>query len=88
MKTGTLASSWACSPMSAMTFQAKPLVRVAVEPSSHRDLSKVEAGLQALYQYDPVVEVGVDETGQHTMTCLGELHLEQCLKALIQRFAK
>lgn len=88
LKTGTLSSTWACSPMAAMTFQAKPLVRVAVEPLSHRDLPKVEAGLQSLYQYDPVVEVGVDDTGQHTMTCLGELHLEQCLKVLTERFAK
>ena len=39
-------------------------------------------------QFDPVVEVGVDDSGQHTMTCLGELHLEQCLKTLVERFTK
>jgi len=88
LKTATLASTWACSPMNAITFQAKPMVRVALEPLSHRDLQKLEVGLQLLYQYDPVVEVGVDDSGQHTMTCLGELHLELCLKNLIERFAK
>ncbi len=68
--------------------QAKPMVRVALEPTSHQDLVKVEKGLSELFMYDPVVEVGVDEKGQFSMTCLGELHLELCLKMLIERFAK
>jgi ribosome assembly protein 1 len=88
LKTATLASTWACEPMKAITFQAKPMVRVAVEPLNHKDLAQLEAGLQSLYQYDPVVEVGVDDSGQHTMTCLGELHLEQCLKVLVEKFTK
>lgn len=88
LKTATICSTWACNPMKAITFQAKPMVCVAVEPTSHRDLSRFEAGLQSLFQYDPVVEIGVDENGQHTLTCLGELHLEQCLKALSEKFAK
>ena len=74
--------------MKAITFQAKPVVRVAVEPLSHKDLSRLELGLQSLYQFDPAVEVGVDESGQHTVTCIGELHLEQCLKSLTERFAR
>eukprot|EP01041_Mallomonas_annulata_P002880 gene2880-5646_t len=88
LKTGTVSSTWCTHPMAAITFQAKPLVRVAVEPLHYQDLPRLEAGLQSLYQYDPVVEVGVDDTGQHTMTCLGELHLEQCLKTLTERFAR
>ena len=88
MKTGTLTSSWKSVPMSSITFQTKPVVRVAVEPSAHQDLAKLEAGLKQLYQYDPVVEVGVDSMGQHTLTCIGELHLEQCLKMLKDRFAR
>jgi ribosome assembly protein 1 len=87
-KSGTLCSTWATLPMKAITFQAKPMVRVALEPLSHFDLPKLEKGLRSLYQYDPVVEVGVDDSGQHTMTCLGELHLELCLKTLIDKFAK
>ena len=88
LKTGTLCSTWACLPMTPITFQAKPMVRVAVEPLSHQDLPKLESGLRSLYQYDPAVEVGIDDSGQHTMTCLGELHLEQCLKYLVEKFAK
>ncbi len=89
LKTATISNSWATYPLKAITFQSKPMLKVAVEPAaSHRDLKKLEIGLQNLYQFDPVVEVGVDESGQHTMTCLGELHLDQCVKALIDRFAK
>lgn len=88
LKTATVSSSWACQPLRAMTFQARPMVRVAVEPRSHLDLGRLERGLASLYQYDPAVEVGTDEMGQHTVSCLGELHLEQCLKSLTDRFAK
>ena len=88
LKTATLASTWASPPMRGISFQAKPMVQVAVEPTCHQDLPRLEAGLQALYQYDPVVEVRIDDSGQHSMVCLGELHLEHCLKALQERFAK
>ena len=47
------------------------MVEVAVEPTCHQDLPRLEAGLQALYQYDPVVEVRIDDSGQHSMACLG-----------------
>jgi ribosome assembly protein 1 len=88
LKTATLSDTWACHPMRAITFQAKPMVQVAVEPLSFADLRRLEHGLQSLYQFDPVVEIGVDDSGQNTIMCLGELHLEQCVKALTERFAK
>ena len=88
LKTATLSTTWACQPLRAMTFQAQPMLRVALEPQSHTDLNKLEIGLKLLHQFDAVVEIGVDERGQHTMTCLGELHLEHCLKVLIERFAR
>ena len=50
LKTATLASTWACEPMRAITFQAKPMVCVAVEPLLHQNLPRLEAGLQSLYQ--------------------------------------
>lgn len=87
-KTTTLASSWACPPMKAITFQAKPMVRVAVEPKCHEDLPLLVAGLKSLYQYDPVVEIGLEENGQHTMTCLGELHRDFCVKTLQEKFVR
>ena len=89
MKTATVSSTWKMFPLRNMTFQSKPMVRVAVSPKSHTELVRFEQGLEQLYLYDPVVEIGIDEnTGEHTITCLGELHLEQCLKSLSKRFAK
>lgn len=88
LKTGTLSSTLFCPPMRPISFQAKPILRVAVEPTRHQDLAALETGLKALYQYDPVVEVAVEATGEFTISCLGELHLELCLKALSENFAK
>jgi ribosome assembly protein 1 len=58
LKTSTLATTWACQPLKAMTFQARPIVRVAVEPKNPLDFPRLEQGLMSLYQYDPAVEVG------------------------------
>jgi ribosome assembly protein 1 len=89
LRTGTICSDWKSSPLKSITFQAKPMLRVAVEPIHHCNLKNLEFGLQQLYQYDPVVEIGIESsTDQNTITCLGELHLELCLKALTERFAK
>lgn len=60
--------------------QAKPIVRVAVEVVRQGDLEALERGLAKLYQADPAVEISVQENGEHVITALGELHLEQCLK--------
>jgi ribosome assembly protein 1 len=88
LKTCTITDHWMNFPLKTMTFQSKPMLKVAIEPISHRDLKAIEKGLQLLYQYDPAVEIGMEDNGQHTMSCLGELHLELCVKALIERFAK
>ena len=89
LKSGTLASTWAAHPLTALSFQAQPMLTVAVEPLSHTDLRALEKGLQRLHQFDPVVEVGLDTaSGQRTLSCLGELHMEQCLKELSGRFAR
>ncbi|KAJ1432503.1 hypothetical protein B484DRAFT_28254 [Ochromonadaceae sp. CCMP2298] len=87
--TATLCSTWQTPPMTAITFQTRPMLRVAVEVDSHLDLRRLERGLRLLRRSDAVVETGVDpDTGQHTITCLGELHLEQCVNALRDRFAR
>jgi ribosome assembly protein 1 len=88
LKTATISDSWVCPPLKAITFQSKPMLKVAVEPENPMNLRALEAGLQSLNQFDPVVEVGIDSNGQRTMTCLGELHLDQCVKALVEKFAK
>jgi ribosome assembly protein 1 len=88
LKTATVGNTPFLHPLKSITFQAKPMLKVAVEPTSHQDLKKIATGLNLLYQFDPVVEIGIDDSGQYTMTCLGELHLDQCVKALVDKFAK
>ncbi|RLN11156.1 hypothetical protein BBJ28_00020236, partial [Nothophytophthora sp. Chile5] len=88
LKTATLSSTLACPSLTKMPYQAKPIVRVAVEPEDPRNFSALEAGLQRLYRSDPTVEVHVQETGEHVIVALGELHLERCIKDLKERFAK
>lgn len=88
LKTATLSSTLACPSLTKMPYQAKPIVRVAVEPEDPRNFEALEAGLQRLYRSDPTVEVQVQETGEHVVVALGELHLERCIKDLKERFAK
>ncbi|KAF4035410.1 Elongation factor G [Phytophthora infestans] len=88
LKTATLSSTLACPSLTKMPYQAKPIVRVAVEPEDPRHFGALEAGLQRLYRSDPTVEVHVQETGEHVIVALGELHLERCIKDLKDRFAK
>ncbi|TYZ60100.1 hypothetical protein PybrP1_010046 [[Pythium] brassicae (nom. inval.)] len=88
LKTATLSTTLACPSLTKMPYQAKPIVRVAVEPEDPRHFAALEAGLQRLYRSDPTVEVHVQETGEHVVVALGELHLERCIKDLKERFAK
>lgn len=88
LKTTTLSSTLACPSLKSLTFQATPMVRVAVEPVSHSDMNALSRGLAKLHQADPVVEVWVESSGEHVLASLGELHLEQCLKDLREKFAR
>eukprot|EP00752_Nemacystus_decipiens_P007824 g6989.t1 len=86
-KCATLSDTPECPAMRAVTLQAKPMVRVAVEALHQQDMDKLELGLSRLYQADPAVEVSVTTRGEHVVCCLGELHLEQSLKDLRERYA-
>jgi ribosome assembly protein 1 len=88
LKTATLSSTLKCPSLAKMPYQAKPIVRVAIEPEDPRNFEELEAGLQRLYRSDPTVEVQVQATGEHVIVALGELHLERCIKDLKERFAK
>nr|CCA26090.1 AGAP003001PA putative [Albugo laibachii Nc14] len=88
LKTATLSTTLQCPRFTKMPFQTKPIVRVAVEPEDPRDFEKLECGLQRLYRSDPTVEVEIQESGEHVIVALGELHLDRCIKDLKERFAK
>ncbi|KAH7443739.1 hypothetical protein KP509_02G048900 [Ceratopteris richardii] len=88
LKTATLATTPYCWPFQSMTFQAAPIMRVALEPSDPADLGALTRGLRLLNRADPFVEVSLSATGEHVIAAAGEVHLERCIKDLKERFAK
>lgn len=88
LKSATLCSSPACRPLAPMTFQAAPIVRVALEPARAIEMPALEEGLRLLNRADPFVEVSVMVTGEHVLSAAGEVHLETCIKDLRERFAR
>ena len=49
------------------------------------DMKRLVHGLKLLNQADPCVEVLVQETGEHIIVAVGEVHLQRCVDDLIQR---
>lgn len=88
LKTATLSTTPFCWPFRSMTFQAAPIMRVALEPSDPADLGSLTRGLRLLNRADPFVEVRLSATGEHVIAAAGEVHLERCIKDLKERFAK
>ncbi|AOW04139.1 P-loop containing nucleoside triphosphate hydrolase protein [Yarrowia lipolytica] len=89
LKSGTLVSDQFRGPNLAAVegSMTTPIVRVALEPEDPTQMSHLEEGLKLLNQSDPCVQVHLQDTGEHVISCAGELHLERCLKDLTERFA-
>lgn len=61
----------------------EPVVSIAVEPRSVRDLPRLEEALNFMLEEDPTFRVKKDEeTGQFILSGMGELHLEILLDRL------
>ena len=65
LKSATLSSTLACPPFTPIPLEAKPIVRVAVEPKQPSQLHRLVGGMKLLNQADPCVEVLVQETGMY-----------------------
>jgi elongation factor G len=64
-----------------------PVISVAVEPRSQKDLDKLSHGLSKLAEEDPTFTVKTDdETGQTIISGMGELHLEIIVDRLRREF--
>ncbi|MBN2263084.1 MAG: elongation factor G, partial [Prolixibacteraceae bacterium] len=62
--------------MESMSFP-EPVIGIAVEPKTQKDLDKLGMGLAKLAEEDPTFRVNTDhETGQTVIRGMGELHLE------------
>lgn len=88
VKTGTLTSSKDCPPLLGLDILAPPVVRVAVEPVNIDDMPKLVKGLKLLNQVDSCVQIMIQDTGEHVLCVLGEVHLEKCIRDLTDSYAK
>ena len=72
--------------MESMSFP-EPVIGIAVEPKTQKDLDKLGMGLAKLAEEDPTFRVNTDhETGQTVIRGMGELHLEIIVDRLKREF--
>ncbi|NET36091.1 MAG: elongation factor G [Cyanothece sp. SIO1E1] len=72
--------------LESMTFP-EPVIGVAVEPKSQKDLDKLGMALAKLAEEDPTFRVRYDEdTNQTVISGMGELHLEIIVDRLRREF--
>jgi elongation factor G len=65
----------------------EPVIGIAVEPKTQKDLDKLGVGLSKLAEEDPTFRVQTNEdTGQTVISGLGELHLEIIIDRLRREF--
>nr|XP_021536134.1 elongation factor-like GTPase 1 [Neomonachus schauinslandi] len=88
LKSATLCSVPSCPPFIPLSFEATPIVRVAVEPKHPSEMPQLVKGMKLLNQADPCVQILIQETGEHVLVTAGEVHLQRCLDDLKERFAK
>ena len=87
IRTGdTLCAEDAPIVLEAMEFP-DPVIGIAVEPKTQKDLDKLGVGLQKLAEEDPTFRVQTnEETGQTVISGMGELHLDIIIDRLRREF--
>ena len=72
--------------LESMTFP-DPVIGVAIEPKSQKDMDKLGMALAKLAEEDPTFKVKFDkDTNQTVISGMGELHLEIILDRLMREF--
>jgi len=87
-KTGTLTTDPSSCPLVNMKYSVSPVVRIAVECKNPADLPKLVEGMKRLSKSDPLVICTITEAGEHIIAGAGELHLEICIKDLVDDYMK
>ena len=87
IRTGdTLCDETAPIVLESMDFP-EPVIGIAVEPKTQKDLDKLGVGLQKLAEEDPTFRAHTDqETGQTIIAGMGELHLDIIVDRLLREF--
>jgi len=74
------------TPFEAIKHVSEPVMTVAVEAKNMKDLPKLVEALRQVAKEDPTVKVEInEETGEHLISGMGELHLEIVTKSRITR---
>ncbi|MFT6337137.1 MAG: elongation factor G [Saprospiraceae bacterium] len=87
LRTGdTICDAKAPIVLESMVFP-EPVIGVAIEPNSQKDLDKLGMALSKLAEEDPTFKVKYDEdTNQTVISGMGELHLEIIIDRLRREF--
>ncbi|KAA6335231.1 Elongation factor G [termite gut metagenome] len=87
IRTGdTLCDEAAPIVLESMDFP-EPVIGIAVEPKTQKDMDKLSNGLAKLAEEDPTFTVRTDEqTGQTIISGMGELHLDIIIDRLKREF--
>jgi elongation factor 2 len=73
----TVSSDSAMDTFEKMVHYSEPVVTVAIEAKHMKDLPKLVEVLRTIAKADPSIQVEINqETGEHLMSGMGELHLE------------
>jgi elongation factor G len=72
--------------LESMTFP-NPVISIAIEPITQKDVDKLGNGLAKLAEEDPTFQVKTDEeSGQTVISGMGELHIEVLIDRLKREF--
>jgi U5 small nuclear ribonucleoprotein component len=72
-------------PISHLT---KSVLKIAVEPLNPSELPKLLEGLRKVNKTYPLVEIKVEESGEHVIIGTGEIYLDCCLFDLREIFSE
>jgi elongation factor 2 len=73
-------------PFESVTYVSDPVMSIAIEPTSTKDLPRILETLDELTKEDPNLKFSVDEeTGEYLLSGMGELHLEVAQNLLKER---
>jgi elongation factor 2 len=73
----TVSSEEGMAPFELIKHVSEPVMTVAVEAKNTRDLPKLVEVLRQVAKEDPTLQITInEETGEHLMAGMGELHLE------------
>lgn len=86
LKQGTISDNSQACTIRSMKYSVSPVVRIAVAAKNPADLPKLVEGLKKMSKSDPLVQVISTET-EHIIAGCGELHLEICLKDLVDEYS-